>query len=129
MDEILRISVLAVTAAVCCFIIRGKAGEMAIVLSLAAVVSVILVVASCLRPIIHVFEQMQKLADISGESTRAMMKVVGIGFLTQMTAAVCVDAGEQSLSKAVEFAGGVLSFYAGLPIVSAILSLLEEILH
>ena len=129
MDEIFRISVLAVTAAVCCFIIRVKAGEMAIVLSLAAVVSVILVVASCLRPIIHVLEQMQKLADISDENTRVMMKVVGISFLTQITAAVCADAGEQALSKTVEFAGGLLSFYAGLPMVSAILSLLEEILH
>ena len=129
MNEIFRISVLAVSATVCCFIIRSKAGEMAIILSLAAVVSIILVVTSCLRPVFHVMEQMQKLANISGENTRAMMKVVGIGFLTQMTAAVCTDAGEQALSKAVEFAGGVLSFYVGLPRVSAVLSLLEDLLH
>ena len=46
----------------------------------------------------------------------------------RIAAGVCSDAGEQALENAVELTASILAVYAALPLLTAVLDLLQEML-
>ena len=128
MDTVMRISALAVAAAVSCCLIRTQNGALSLLLTLAASVAILLLAFHFLSPIMEVFGQLRTMTGLSDTATAPMLKVTGIGLLTQIAGSVCEDAQEKALSRAVEIGGTVLSLYASIPLLTAVLDLLEEIL-
>lgn len=128
MDAALRISSLAVVAAVLCLVVRQREKPLALLLSLAACAAVLLLGLRFFSPVLSVVERLRDLSGLNEAVTAPLLKVTGIGLLTQVAGSVCEDAEERTLAKAVEIGGSVLSVYAALPLLSAALELLEEML-
>ena len=128
MDTALRISSLAVVAAVLCLVVRQREKPLALLLSLAACAAVLLLGLRFFSPVLSVVERLRDLSGLNETVTAPLLKVTGIGLLTQVAGSVCEDAEERTLAKAVEIGGSVLSVYAALPLLSAALELLEEML-
>lgn len=128
MDAALRISSLAVVAAVLCLVVRQREKPLALLLSLAACAAVLLLGLRFFSPVLSVVERLRDLSSLNEAVTAPLLKVTGIGLLTQVAGGVCEDAEERALAKAVEIGGSVLSVYAALPLLSAALELLEEML-
>ena len=129
MDVIFQVSALSVLAAVCCCILRPHVGSVAVSISIVAGVLILLVAFRFFKPIIEMLEQLRILSGLSGIIAAPLIKVVGIGILTQIAGSICDDAGERTLHQTVEIAGNVLSVYVSIPLLSAVLDLLEGILH
>ena len=55
------------------------------------------------------------------------LKAVGIGVLTQISAGVCDDAKQSAVARLVELCGGLLALYAALPLLEAVLELIETV--
>ena len=128
MDAALRISSLAVVAAVLCLVVRQREKPLALLLSLAACAAVLLLGLRFFSPVLSMVERLRDLSGLNEAVTAPLLKVTGIGLLTQVAGSVCEDAEERTLAKAVEIGGSVLSVYAALPLLSAALELLEEML-
>jgi stage III sporulation protein AD len=62
------------------------------------------------------------------EIVSPMLKVAGVGLMTQVAAGICQDAGENALGKTVELCGTVLAMYAALPLLLAVLELVESMM-
>ena len=56
-----------------------------------------------------------------------LLKCVGVALLSQLASAICLDAGQGALAKTVELGGAVLALTLSLPLISAVLSLLEQL--
>ena len=128
MDIVFQISALAVIAAICCCILRTHVGGIAVALSIVSCILVLLGALQFVSPIVSVVERIQKMTGLSNAITAPLVKVIGIGILTQIACSVCDDAGEKTLHQAVEIAGMILALYVSLPLLSAVLDLLEELL-
>lgn len=127
MDAIIRISALTVVTAVLCVVIRQSSKPLALLLTLAACIGVYLLGLEFLTPIQTVVQQLQRLSGLSDAVTRPLWKVVGIGLLSQTASGLCADAGESALAKTVELSGSLLALYAALPLLSSVLTLLEQL--
>ena len=128
MDTVIRISAIAAAAAVSCCLIKTQNGAMSLILTLSASVAILLLSFRFLSPVMEVFGQLRTMTGLSDTATAPMLKVTGIGLLTQIASSVCEDAQEKALAQAVEIGGTVLSLYASVPLLTAVLELLEEIL-
>ncbi len=128
MDMMVKAAALAMVAAVFCVMLRGSSQVVAVLLSMAACVGILLLGLRFLEPAWSVMRQMQELSGLSDSVTAPVLKVTGIGLLTHIGAGVCQDAGEASLGKTVEISGSVLALYAALPLLSAVLDTLRQLL-
>ena len=128
MDTIVQISAIAIVAAICAYLIRQHTGSLSTVLSIAACILILLLSFRFLAPVMSVAKRLQTLSGLSETATAPMLKIAGIGVLTQVAGGVCEDAGEKTLTNAVQIAGTVLSVYVSLPLMSSVLDLLEQIL-
>ena len=89
--------------------------------------AVILIVA--LNSLSGVIVQLHALVDKTGvdsELFAALLKIVGIGYVTEYTASVCADADCASIGRKVAFAGKIAIFLLALPIVKALLDIVAQ---
>ena len=73
--------------------------------------------------------ELRQLAGLEPALLQPLLRTVGIGLLTQLTASVCADAGESTVARLIELCGSVLGIYTALPLLEAVLSLLRTMLE
>lgn len=129
MEGLAQICVLASVAVVSCLVLRGTVPVLGTLVALCSCVGILCMTMVQLDPVISLLHTMRDLTGLSDSTTAPLFKAVGIGILTQICSAICHDAGEAALGKAVEFGGGVMTLAASVPLLSAVLSVLQEVLE
>lgn len=123
-----KVAAAAVAAALCAVIVRKHAPEIALVLILAAST---IILAFCTTALAQVFTSLRELVEFGGIShslITPVIKITGIAVITKVTAAVCRDAKEGGLASIVETSGTVLALVNALPLMTAVLSTMSELI-
>lgn len=128
MEVMFKISAIAVLAAVLCVLVRQNEKATGLALSILTCVTVLVLGFRFLQPIWSIADKLRELSGLSNSLVSPLFKVVGIGLLTQIAGSVCSEAGETSMAKAVEISGAVLAVYTSLPLLAAVLSLVEKLI-
>ncbi len=117
-----------ICAVVMAALLKKNSTEYATLLSLITVIMILMLVLEKTMPLI---EEIQRLADadlFGVEYIPVLLKSVGITILTQVTSNICKDSGQKALSYSVELAGRISILILCLPIITAILSYIHQIL-
>ena len=128
MEQIMKIAAVAILASAFSILVGQREKIMALLLSLAACLVILVLGIRFLEPVRSVLEQLEDLSGLSAVVTAPLMKVTGIGLLTQIACGVCADAGENALAKIVEVSGSILALSASMPLLASVLSLMEQLL-
>lgn len=128
MELFLRIAALCVVGAVLALVVRGRSPELAFCTAAACCAVSLLAAAELLSPVLALAQTLRELTGLDEALLAPVLKTVGIGLLTQLAAAFCLDAGEQALGRTVELCGTILAVYAALPLTSAMLELLKKLM-
>ena len=123
----LKLSALALAAALLCLTLKKQSPELGLALSLCALALGAGLILSALKPVLNLAASLARRAELEEGLTAPLWKCMGLGLLTELTASVCADAGQNALAKLVELGGGILCLAASLPLLQAVLALVEEI--
>jgi len=127
MEAVFRISALAVVASLCSCMLRGSIGSVSVVLSIAVCVSVLIIAIHFLEPVIELLLRMQEMTGMSETLLAPLIKVLGIGLLTQISGTICDDAGEKTLAGRIALASRVSMLILCAPMLERILDYIGEI--
>ena len=128
MDTMVKLAAAGVTAVVLSGVLKKSAPELAVLLTLAAGVWMLAVVADGLGAVVELMKELAGQAGASEELLEPVVKTVALSILTRLTAEICRSAGESGVAAFVETAGTVLALMAALPLVRAVALLMEELL-
>lgn len=120
--NIVSIGVLAVVAVIVALTLRPKNAEIALMLTVACAVLILLAVLSQAGQIIGTVNSIVAAAQINTGYIAILLKVVGICLLTEFAVNTCRDAGSQSLAGNVSLAGKLLVTVTALPLYTDILN-------
>ncbi|OQB25207.1 MAG: Stage III sporulation protein AC/AD protein family protein [Firmicutes bacterium ADurb.Bin182] len=118
---------LAIIATVFCVLIKSYKPEMALQISIAAG---ILIILSAIEQITGISKAISKMAEEYGINITyitVILKAIGIAYLTQFAAQICKDAGETAIAGKVELIGRVLILAMALPLVTVLLKMIQSI--
>ena len=82
-----------------------------------------------LEPVLDFLRELETLGDLQGDMLGILLKAVGIGLVSEIAGLVCTDAGNGSLGKTLQMLGSAVILYLSLPIFTAMLELIREILR
>ncbi len=102
--------------------------ELSVLLTTAVCVLVITAAIGFLQPVIEFINRLQSIGNLDNDLLSIVLKVVGIGLLTEFTASICKDAGNESMGKALQVLSTAVVLWLSLPVFEKLLSLLDEIL-
>lgn len=126
MEEVFRITALCLTAALLALVVRRGSGELAMLVTLAAVTVVLLGVARELSALADFLQELGQRSALPEELFHPLYKTLGIALVVRAGGALCRDAGESALAAALETAGGVCGLVVALPLLRRVLELLME---
>lgn len=119
----------AVLLAVILFLILGKHNkELALLLTIAVCCMVAVIAGRFMKPVVEFLERLQEVGQLDSEYLTVLLKVVGIGFLTEVAALVCADAGNGTLGKTLQMLSSCVILWLSIPLLNGLLELIQSIL-
>ena len=109
-------------------VVRRGAPELALLLTVTAGVWILTAVLDGLGAAAAMAERLAQLAQMDAAVAGPVLKTVVVALVTRITAEICRGAGEGGLAAFVETAGTILALTAALPLMAAVLTMLEELL-
>ena len=77
---------------------------------------------------IRFIRQLQRMGQLDADILQILLKSVGIGLLTEISALICTDVGNSALGKTLQIASVILILYISLPLLTSLMELVGEIL-
>lgn len=129
MDFIWKAAAMALLCMVLYHILAKKDKDIASVLTVAACCLIVIGALAYLEPIVSFLEQIQELGEFDFSFLNILLKAVGIGLLTEITALLCSDMGNSALGKTLQIAATAVILWLALPLFTELLSLMAEIME
>lgn len=128
MNDVMKVAAAGVIAAICAMVVRKQAPEVAIVLAICAGALILMYCSGALAAVVAFLEELVEAGGLSSKIINPVVKVTGIAIVTRLSADFCRDAKEGALAAVVETAGSALALLTVLPLMSAVLDLLSDLL-
>lgn len=128
MNDIIKVAAAAVAAALCAVVVRKQSPEIALALGAGACAVVLLSCSGALGAAVELMDKLAEAGGLSSQVVEPVMKTAGIAIITRLSADFCRDAKESGLASAVELAGTALALLMVLPLMSAVVDVLTELI-
>lgn len=124
MDIMLKCAAAALMATVICLLIKRTNPEFSMLLSAAAIVSIMSAAMIFSRSITDLAALVKTMTEDSDVMIVPVLKCVGIGALTKISAELCRDASQSSAAAAVDIAGTLCAIGVSMPLIVSMLKLI-----
>ncbi len=126
--DIFRIIGIGLLTCVVALIIKQIRPEFYIVVVITGSIVILFMIVDELRTVFEYFLSIFNKTNLNYELFSNMIKIIGVGFLTEFANGICVDTGNASIGEKVVIAGKILILCLALPIISSLLDVIIEIL-
>ena len=124
----LKIIGIAFIGVICYKLIKDVKGEFAPVILVAIGASILIALSDKITEAITVFGGLSEKAGLSNTIFSSLLKIIGIGYVTEYSASICEDCNCSSIGKKIEFAGKLTIFVMSLPIINGIMETIGALL-
>ena len=112
-----------------CLLISARDKSYASLLAMIGCVIVLAMGLSYLSPVMSFLQDLQTLGNLQPELMKILLKVTCIGILTEITALLCSDSGNNSLGQSLRILSAGVILWLALPIFQTLLDLIQSILE
>ncbi|MEW6082625.1 MAG: stage III sporulation protein AD [Bacillota bacterium] len=109
-------------------VLRHQRPEMAVILSVATGVMVILLLVGRIGFLYRFMADLGVKAGIDLGYLSTILRIIGIAYIAEFAAQICRDAKEEAMAAKVELAGKILILVLAVPIVGAVLEVITGLL-
>lgn len=128
MDIFLKATGAVLIAAIFVLVLNKTGRDISILITIAVCVMVVASALTYLQPVLSFFRRLVELGELDHELLAVLLKIVGIGMISQVAALICSDAGNQSLGKALQIMTTAVILCVSVPVLEQMLMLIEKIL-
>lgn len=126
--EIFKIVGIALITCITAILLKQLKPEMSIIVALCGGIVILSMTIDYLADILSVFNTVIEKTGLSSKLFGTILKIIGIGYITEWTANICADTGLNSLADKILLAGKLLIFVFSLPIITNIIDIITQLL-
>lgn len=126
--ELFRIIGIAIVTALTVIILKNVKPELAFAAMLAGVIVLLVAALDMMKETFSVFDELVALTGIDNAVVKILLKIIGVGYLTEFSADLLNDFGSASLASKVELCGKITILALSLPILRSLLALITDFL-
>lgn len=126
--SIFSYAAIGITGAILAVTVKKTHPELAAAVSLATGLILMLGLCTSLADIFTTLKAVSESNGISGEYLSTAVKACIVAYVSQFSAELCKDAGESAVAVKIEMAGKITIVVMALPVVSAFINSISELL-
>lgn len=127
MELFWKAAALALIAGVLSLTLKKQDKEFSLLVSIAACLMVTAITVTYLNPVFSFLKKLETLGDLRADMLSILIKALGVALASEIASMICTDAGNASLTKAIQLLGGAVILYLSVPMFSALLDLIQKI--
>lgn len=128
MDIYIKVAAGILITSVVGLILSKENPDLSLLLTLLVCCMVVISAISYLIPVTDFLKRLVNVGNLNNDLLNILLKVAGIGFISQIAEFICVDAGNRALQKALQMITTSVILFISVPLMEQILSLIEKIL-
>ena len=121
--EILKIIGVGFITAICSILLKPTKPELSFAVTVTGVIVILAFVAGMLRETVGVLMTVSGLTGLENGLIKILLKIVGIGYLTDFSSGILNDFGARSVADKVALAGKLTVLTLSLPVIEGVLKL------
>ena len=127
--EIFRIIGVAFVTAVAAIVLKSSKPELSFAVTVTGVVIILIFVADMLQNTVSIISSIAGMTGIENGLIKILLKIVGIGYLTEFSAGLLNDFGSNAVADKVTLAGKLTILVLSLPVIESVLGLIRGFLE
>lgn len=128
MDIIFKIIAVGLITCLATIIIKPIRSDFSIIIAIAGGLIILFMIINYLTDVFDAFKNIINISGLNSNLYKLLLKIIGVGYLIEFTAGICIDTGNQSLGDKVLLGGKIIIMVMALPIVTSILEIIMELL-
>lgn len=124
MDIMVKCAATALLSCLMCLLIKRTNPEMSMALSALAIVAVLSAAMSFASGLLELAAAVKNIAGSSDVLISPVLKCVGIGAVTKISAELCRDSSQSSAAAAVDMAGTLCAIGVSMPLILSMLKMI-----
>ncbi len=126
--ELFKIIGIGLITSITALILKQIKPEMAMLVVIAGCLLIFFMLVSMLSEVIDVFNQLVYKTGIDTQLFGTLLKIVGIAYITEFSANICLDSGNSSVADKVLLSGKIVILIMSLPIITNLIDIIVGML-
>lgn len=119
---------IALTGVLVITLLKTAKPEFVVFASIATGVVMVAIMLSSLTDVVIAFDDIVQKSGVNDEVFAIVLKIIGIGYLTEYSSSVATDAGCVSIAQKLQFGGKIIIFLMSISIVKALVAVVSTLL-
>lgn len=128
METVFQILAICLLVAILAAMLKKQTPELALLLAIAAVITVLAVLADALQDITALIERLLSAGGLPRELFLPLLKTAAIALISKITGDLCRDAGQSAIASLVDIAGAFGVIVVSLPLFEAVWEILQTLI-
>lgn len=127
--EIFKIIGVAFVTAVSAMLLKNTKPELSFAVTVTGIIVILIFVIDMLQNTVNIISTIAKLTGIENGLIKILLKIVGVGYLTEFSAGILNDFGSSAVADKVILGGKLTILILSLPILESVLKLISGFLE
>lgn len=126
--DIVKIIGVGITALIIIIILKQYKPEFTVYVSLIAGTIILFMVMDKLSGVVSILTSLTEKTGVGSTFLKILLKITGIAILTEFAVSICKDSGETAIGSKIDLGGKIIIISISIPIITALLELIINIL-
>lgn len=128
MEDFFRAVALVLLSVILVLVLKNEKSGIGVLLSIAVCCMVALSALSYIQQVQAFIQSIQNAVTLDSTLLKTLLKVVGISVTAEIAGLICDDSGNAAMGKVLQLLASVVILWLSLPLLTALLELVEGIL-
>ncbi len=126
--ELIKVIVLGLVLSIITVLMKSIKPEYSLICVIVGSVILVMYILSGVQSIFDYFSEIVSKTGIDNVMFKTLLKIIGVGYLVEFSAGVCIDSGNSSIADKIVLAGKVLIFSLSIPIISNLFNMIMDLI-
>lgn len=126
--ELIKVIILGVIISILSVLLKQIKPEYSLICIIVGSIILISYILSGIQDIFNYFSTIVNKTGLDNAMFTTLLKIIGVGYLIEFSAGVCIDSGNNSIADKIIIAGKVLIFALSLPIITNLFNMVMELI-
>lgn len=126
--DIMKVLLISILIVITIVLIKQIKPEFTVFIIVGGSLIILGIIMNWFTPIISAIENIISKTGINSSLIENILKIVGIGYLTEFASNICLDSGNSSIADKVQLAGKTFILISSLPIITNLIDIISGLL-
>ena len=129
MTEMFKIIGVAFVTSITAVLLKGTKPELSFAVTVTGIIVILLFLLDALKGTISVFSKIAQITGIENGLLKVLLKIVGVGYITEFGAGILNDFGSNSIADKVVLGGKIMIVMLSIPVMESLLTMIGGFLR